>query len=87
MQRLNKRPTITNTMQSLDDAERRQILGEVLFDEFRVIREYLQDIPVIKKKIYTIDERLIEVERIVRAHEVDIRHILQVLSNYSEFIK
>lgn len=70
-----KKPNIIDTMQSLNDNERKQVLGEVLLDEFRVMREYLQEIPIIKTKIYEIDERLIEVERIVRIHEVDIRHI------------
>ena len=43
-------------MQSLDDEERRQVLGEVLADELKVIREYVQDIPEIKKDVHSLKE-------------------------------
>ncbi len=66
-------------MQSLSDDERKGILGEVLFDELKAIREYVSEIPAIKRKLNEVDERLIEVERIVRTHEVDNRQIRQHL--------
>jgi DNA repair ATPase RecN len=66
-------------MQSLDDHERKLVLGEVLFDELKAIREYVQEIPAIKQKLNQVDERLIEVERIVKIHEIDIRQIRQHL--------
>lgn len=66
-------------MQSLDDDERKDILGEVLFDELKAIREYVSEIPAIKRKLNEVDQRLIEVERIVKIHEVDIRQIRQHL--------
>lgn len=67
------------TMQGLDDNERREVLGEVLADELKVILEYVKDIPLIKHKLYEIDRRLIKVERIVKAHEFDIKQIRQNL--------
>lgn len=38
-------------MQHMDDETRREVLGEVLMDELKVIREYLEDVPVIKQKV------------------------------------
>lgn len=70
---------MVDTMQSLSDDERELILGEVLFDELKAIREYVSEIPGIKQKLNEVDKRLIEVERIVRIHEVDIRQIRQHL--------
>ena len=62
-------------MQSLNDEGRRSVLDEVLFDELKAIREYVSEIPAIKQDIREVKERLTEVERIVRIHEVDIRQI------------
>jgi hypothetical protein len=67
-------------MQSLSDDERRQVLGDVLSDQLQAILEYVQEIPSIKRKLYEVDERLIEVERIVKVHELDIRQIRQYLA-------
>ena len=64
-----------STMQSLNEEEQRQVLGEVLSDQLNAILEYVQEIPGIKRKLTQVDERLIEVERMVRVHEVDIRQI------------
>lgn len=60
-------------MQSLNDDERREVLGEVLADELRAIREYVQDIPSIRQEISEIKEQLTSVERSVKGHELDIR--------------
>ena len=38
-------------MQDLSDDDRKTILGEVLLDELKIIREYLEDVPVIKQKV------------------------------------
>ncbi|MCW2933296.1 MAG: hypothetical protein JWM19_4258 [Actinomycetia bacterium] len=38
-------------MQSLDDGERRAVLGEVLADELKAIAEYVKDMPLIMKKV------------------------------------
>jgi len=67
-------------MQSLSHDEQRQVLGEVLADQLQAILEYVQEIPFIKRKMEAMDERLIEVERITRAHEVDIRYIRSKLA-------
>lgn len=66
-------------MQSLSDDERKDMLDEVLVDELKAIREYVSEIPAIKQKLNEVDQRLIEVERIVKIHEVDIRQIRQHL--------
>lgn len=63
------------TMQSLNEDEQRQVLGEVLADQLQAILEYVKDIPLIKRELHEVKERLTEVERIVRIHEVDIRQI------------
>lgn len=74
-------------MQSLSDEERREVLGEVLIDELKAIREYVEDIPAIKRKLSDVDdglvkveERLIVVEKVVKNHEVDIRQIRLTLA-------
>lgn len=66
-------------MQNLSDDERRDVFGEILLDELKAIREYVSEIPAIKQKLNEVDQRLIEVERIVKIHEVDIRQIRQHL--------
>jgi hypothetical protein len=64
-------------MQSLSDDEKKEVLGEVLSDQLQAILEYVQEIPLIKQKLYEVDNRLIEVERVVKIHELDIRQIRQ----------
>lgn len=66
-------------MQSLDDEERKEVLGEVLADKLDAILEYVQEIPGIKRQLRDVDEHLGEVERIVKVHEVDIQQIRQHL--------
>lgn len=75
-------------MQSLDDDERKIVLGEVLLDELKAIREYVEDIPSIKRKLNEVDERLIEVEQrlivveaVVKGHEVDIRQVKHIAAH------
>ncbi len=43
-------------MQDLDDEDRKQVLGEVLHDELKIIKEYLEDLPLIKQKVTKIQE-------------------------------
>jgi hypothetical protein len=38
-------------MQSLNDDERKEVLGEVLADELKTILEYVKDVPLIKKSL------------------------------------
>lgn len=69
-------------MQSLSDDERKEVLGEVLADELKAIREYVQDVPEIKQKVRNIDatvseinDRLSVIENVVREHELDIKNL------------
>lgn len=64
-------------MQDLSDDDRKTVLGEVLMDELKVIREYLEDIPVIKQKVTSIDERLSVVES-------DMKVVKAVLTDHSQ---
>jgi 2-phospho-L-lactate guanylyltransferase (CobY/MobA/RfbA family) len=62
-------------MQSLSDEERKKVLGEVLADELKVIREYVEDVPLIKRKVNDIDKRLTKVEantKIIKAAITDM---------------
>lgn len=83
----HRRPNIISTMQSLSDDERKGVLGEVLFDELKAIREYVQDIPLIKQKLQEVDERLINVEdrllvvqAVVKSHVTEIKQLRQQLA-------
>jgi hypothetical protein len=52
-------------MQDLTDDERKQVLGEALFDELRAIREGIAELPTrtelnrLSEKVDTIDENVI----------------------------
>jgi hypothetical protein len=41
-------------MQSTDDSEREEVLGEVLADELKVILEYVKDVPGIKQELHQV---------------------------------
>ena len=61
-------------MQDLTDDERKAVLGNVLMDELKVIREYLQDIPEIKQRVTHIEgdvSKLKEDMQIIKAAVVD----------------
>jgi len=49
-------------MHSLNNDERRKVLGEVLADELKVIMEYVKDVPHIKRKVDTLDKDMREVK-------------------------
>jgi len=80
------------TMQELDDDGRKDILGEALMDELKVIREYLADIPIIKQTLAKVEARLEQLEAdmvVIKAiakehsvqldnHEVRIRKLERV---------
>ena len=73
------------TMQSLSDNERKEVFGEVLLDELKAIREYVQEIPDMKHrlgnletKVDKIDSRLIVVEAIVREHETELKSLQSI---------
>lgn len=61
------------SMMSLNDDERREVFGEVLMDELRVIREYLSDIPIIKKDVRELKQITKEHTQILQRHDVLLR--------------
>jgi len=68
------------SMQSLNDDERKEVLGEVLADELKVIREYVQDVPAVKQELHQvkatvedISDRLTVIEYVVKDHESELR--------------
>ena len=64
-------------MQSLNDDERKKILGEVLADELKAITEYVKDVPSLKRDIQEIKQSVHNLEsdmKIVKAAVTDISH-------------
>jgi phage shock protein A len=49
-------------MQSLDDDERKQVLGEVLADELKAIHELVKDVPSIKQDVHALKEDVSELK-------------------------
>jgi hypothetical protein len=45
-------------MQRLSDDERKALFDKVLLNELKVIREYVQEIPIIIKRLDDINDRL-----------------------------
>lgn len=43
-----------STMQSLNDDERREVLGEVLSDELKAILEYVKDMPAMQQELHQV---------------------------------
>jgi hypothetical protein len=71
-------------MLNMDDDTRKDVLGEAIMDELKAIREYVEDIPEIKKDIKDLQVRATRVEEgmnvikaVVREHESDIRILKQ----------
>lgn len=67
-------------MQNMDDQARKEVLGEVLMDELKAIREYVEDVPQIKAQVHKINatvneinDRLVVIETVVRDHEHEIK--------------
>lgn len=67
---------MTLTVQDMDDKTRLALLGEVFMDELKVIREYLEDIPAMKKRLESVDQRLANVE-------ADVHVIKMVVTDHS----
>jgi len=62
-------------MQSLNDDERKQVLGEVLADELKAIHELVKDVPSIKNDIRELKENANELKsdmKIVKAAVTDV---------------
>jgi chromosome segregation ATPase len=63
-------------MQSLNDDERKEVLGEVLFDELKAIREYVQDVPDIKQDIAAMKQDMDVMKADIQELKFDV-HILK----------
>lgn len=73
----------------MGDDMRKEVLGEVLMGELKAIREYVQEIPAIKKSVYRLEVDMTEVKTDIKAikavikdhssqmdsHETDIRYL------------
>jgi len=71
-------------MHDLTDDERKEALGELLMDELKVIREYLQDLPAMKRDLHDVKETVARIEAqqhvtdaVVRAHDDDLKELRQ----------
>jgi len=69
-------------MQSLNDDERKAVLGEVLNDELKAILEYVKELPAIQQELHQVhatvsevSDRLNVVEHVVKEHESEIRSL------------
>ncbi|MHB1864707.1 MAG: hypothetical protein ACYCPS_00895 [Candidatus Saccharimonadales bacterium] len=62
-------------MQSLNDDERKQVLGEVLADELKTIHKHISDVPKISSKVDSLDNDM----QIVKS---DIKDIKAVVKNH-----
>lgn len=69
-------------MQSLNDDERKEVLGNVLADELKAIHEYVSEIPLIKQELHQVkaitldnNERLKVLEQVVKGHEKDLKYL------------
>jgi hypothetical protein len=66
-------------MQDLSDDERKEVLGEVLADELKVIGEYVKDVPKIQDELHEVhvivddmSDRLKVFEHVTKEHEQEI---------------
>ena len=73
---------IMTNMQSLNDDERKEALGEVLADELNAILEYVKDVPAMQNELHQvhatvndISDRLSVLEHVVKEHESDIKQL------------
>ncbi len=64
-------------MQSLNDDERKEVLGEVLSDELKVIMEYVVGVPRIERKVNALEKDMRQVKS-------DIKVIKAVVTDMSQ---
>ena len=74
-------------MQSLDDDERKSVLGEVLADELKAIREYVQDVPAIKKDVAELKEKVAELSDDMKVVKAAVTDQSKQLSQHDTFLK
>ena len=71
-------------MQSLNDNERKEVLGEVLADELKVIKEYVKDLPYIERKVGILEKDMQEAKsdiKVIKAVLTDIGRQQQATTN------
>ena len=62
-------------MQSLNDDERKDVLGEVLADELKAIHELVKDVPAIKEDVHELKQDVEELKndmKVVKAAITDV---------------
>lgn len=69
-------------MQSLNNDERKQVLGEVLSDELKVILEYVKDVPIIKRQVDKLKEDMTEVRSDIKVIKVSVTDMSRQLSDH-----
>lgn len=70
------------TMHDMDDDTRKEVLGEALMDELKAIREYVQDVPLIKADLQQVKTDVTELKsdmKVVKAAVTD--HSQQLHNN------
>jgi hypothetical protein len=74
-------------MQSLNDDERKEVMGDILADELQAIREYVQDVPLIKQELHhvaaaveTISGHLSVISTVVKDHESVLQKLNQKIA-------
>jgi hypothetical protein len=72
-------------MQDLTDDDRKQVLGEVLMDEFRVIREMLGDLPT-RTEFNQLKERVDEIGGDVEVIKLAVTDQSRQLKNHEHRI-
>ncbi|OVE79310.1 hypothetical protein BVY00_00580 [bacterium G20] len=65
----------------MDDEMRKEVLGEVLMDELKAIREYVEDIPAIKRDVNTIKNYVDELKTDVKAIKAIAKEHEQRITN------
>lgn len=61
----------------MNEEQRKAVLGEVLMDELKAIREYVEDIPEIKNDVSKLKDDMAEVKS-------DVKVIKAVVKNHSK---
>lgn len=73
-------------MHDMSDDDRKQILGEALMDELKAIREYVQDVPVIKNDIKELKEVVEQLKSDVKVIKAAVTDQSTQLANHENRI-
>lgn len=69
-------------MQSLNDDERKGVLGVVLADELKAILEYVKDVPVIMRKVFKLDEDVSELQSDMKVVKTAVTDMSRQISDH-----